>query len=83
MPTLQHPYGEVPIVFESAGIKRMVALAYLIVWTWTEHQMLAATLDRTIASKLVLIVDELEAHLHPKWQRTVLPALLGVLRACL
>lgn len=26
----------------------------------------------------MVIVDELEAHLHPKWQRIVLPALMGV-----
>lgn len=26
----------------------------------------------------MLIVDEIEAHLHPKWQRTILPALLDV-----
>jgi len=79
VPTLRHPYGEVPIVFESAGIKRMVAMAYLIVWAWTEHKRVAAELNRPPARKLVLLVDELEAHLHPKWQRTVLPALLGVL----
>lgn len=79
IPTLRHPYGEVPLLFESAGIKRMVAMAYLIVWTWTKHQELAKALDRNVSSKLVLLVDELEAHLHPKWQRTVLPALLGVL----
>ncbi len=24
------------------------------------------------------MVDELEAHLHPKWQRTILPALIGI-----
>jgi hypothetical protein len=79
VPTLRHPYGEVPIVFESAGIKRMVALAYLIVWAWTEHRAVARDRQRSPARKLVLMVDELEAHLHPKWQRTVLPALLGVL----
>ena len=27
---------------------------------------------------MVVIVDELEAHLHPKWQRTVLPALMSI-----
>ena len=79
IPTIKHPYGEVPLIFESAGIKRMVAMAYLIVWAWTEHKTLAQDLDRNIASRLVLLVDELEAHLHPKWQRTVLPALLLVL----
>jgi hypothetical protein len=57
----------------------MVALAYLIVWSWTEHRTLADSTGLPVATQLVLLVDELEAHLHPKWQRTVLPALLGVL----
>jgi len=48
VPTLRHPYGEVPIVFESAGIKRMVARAYLIVWAWTEHKRVAAELNRPL-----------------------------------
>lgn len=79
VPTLTHAYGDVPLVHESAGIKRMVALAYLIVWAWLEHKTLADQNQKPIAAKLVLLVDELEAHLHPKWQRTVLPSLLGVL----
>ncbi len=28
--------------------------------------------------KLVILVDEVEAQLHPKWQRVVLPAILDV-----
>jgi len=28
--------------------------------------------------RMIVIVDELEAHLHPKWQRIVLPALMSV-----
>jgi hypothetical protein len=27
---------------------------------------------------MVVLMDEVEAHLHPKWQREILPALLGV-----
>ncbi len=29
--------------------------------------------------KMVILVDEIEAHLHPQWQRVILPALLDVL----
>src|SRR5260370_1308313 len=39
IPTLKHPYATVPILFESAGIKRIVILAYLIVWAWEEHKI--------------------------------------------
>ncbi len=26
---------------------------------------------------LIILIDELEGHLHPKWQRSILPAILG------
>lgn len=29
-------------------------------------------------SRIVIMIDEIEAHLHPKWQRTILPALINV-----
>ena len=29
---------------------------------------------------MVVLIDEVEAHLHPKWQRIILPALLEVAR---
>ena len=37
-PTLLLPYKqEVPLAVASAGMRRIVALAYLLVWTWQEH----------------------------------------------
>lgn len=78
IPTLKHPYGEVPITNESAGVKRVITLAYLLVWAWHEH-LIAAQLSKTEPQrKMVVLVDEIEAHLHPRWQRTLLPALLRV-----
>src|SRR5207249_11638004 len=78
VPTLKHPYDTVPILFESAGIKRIVTLAYLIVWAWEEHKLQAQQTGRREERRMVVIVDEAEAHLHPKWQRVILPALLGI-----
>lgn len=76
-PALELPYGIVPYPQLSAGMKRVIDLAYLLIWTWTEH-VLAATL-RGVAptTRIVMVVEEIELHLHPKWQRTVLPALLA------
>jgi hypothetical protein len=80
IPTIALPYGAVPVVHASAGMKRILALAYLLVWTWREH-VEAARLKNTPPSRsLVLLFDEVEAHLHPQWQRVVLPALLRVVR---
>ena len=78
IPTLVHSYGEVPVVFESAGIQRILMLVYLIVWAWENHKTIAAQLGRPEERQMVLIVDEAEAHLHPRWQRVLLPALLGI-----
>lgn len=78
IPTLSHPYGDVPFTQESAGIKRIATIAYLLVWAWNEHQIAASLAKRKPQEKMVVLVDEMEAHLHPKWQRAILPALLQV-----
>ncbi len=78
IPTIKHSYGDVPILHESAGVRRIVTLAYLIVWTWNEHKIISDQLGRKIENRMVVIVDEIEAHLHPRWQRSILPAILDV-----
>lgn len=76
IPTIIHPYGEVPIIHASAGVRRILTLAYLIVWTWNEHKIVSELSKTNPEKRMVIIIDELEAHLHPKWQRVILPALL-------
>lgn len=78
IPTLAHTYGDVPFTQESAGIRRAATIAYLLVWAWNEHKINAALAKRPPQQKMVILIDEMEAHLHPKWQRAVLPALLEV-----
>lgn len=78
IPTVQHRYGTIPVTHASSGVQRMLLLAYLIIWSWQEHELAAERLGRSPLHRMMVIVDELEAHLHPKWQRIVLPALMGV-----
>ena len=78
IPTIRYPYGLVPITNSSAGVGRIVTLSYLIVWAWNEHKENCKLRGIKPDSRIVVMVDELEAHLHPKWQRTILPALIGV-----
>ena len=77
-PTLMMPYGEVPIQLASAGIQRAVAMAYVLVWAWHEHLALVADMRSHPQRRIVLLVDEVEAHLHPQWQRVMVPALMNV-----
>ncbi len=81
-PTLRMPYGEdVPVIFASAGMRRVVALAYLLTWAWQEHLESAALRNDAPTREIVFLVDEIEAHLHPEWQRRIVPAVLNVMDA--
>ena len=74
IPTLALPYGEVPVTLASAGTKRILGLAYLLVWAWAEHTKAAKLTNRTPTTDMVVLIDEVELHLHPRWQRMLLPA---------
>jgi predicted ATP-binding protein involved in virulence len=81
IPTIKMPYQQdVPVVHASAGIRRIIALAYLLVWAWEEHKQAAKQLGETATSQIIFLIDEIESHLHPSWQRCIVPALLHVMK---
>jgi hypothetical protein len=79
VPTLELSYATVPVTYTSAAVKRVLSLAYLLVWTWSEHREAARLAGQPEAEQVVLLLDEVESHLHPKWQRLLLPSLLRVI----
>ena len=82
MPTLKMPYGkDVAIVHASAAIRRIAALAYLLVWTWQEHKRASTLLDQGTTDQIIFLIDEIEAHLHPAWQRRILKSLMVAIEA--
>lgn len=82
MPTLHMPYGQnVPLVHASAAMQRIVALAYMLVWTWREHLRVSKIRNQSPAEEIIFLIDEIEAHLHPAWQRRILRALMDVTKA--
>jgi hypothetical protein len=81
IPTLEMSYGVVPVAVASAGQRRVLALAYMLVWAWTEHRKAAAVTGQAPTSTFVVLIDEVELHLHPRWQRLLLPALLQAIEA--
>lgn len=80
IPTLEMPYGPVPVTHAAAGVRRILGLAYTLVWAWTEYRTVADLAHARPVQRLVLLMDEIEAHLHPQWQRRLLPSLLEAAR---
>ncbi|WCM21168.1 ATP-binding protein [Paraburkholderia bryophila] len=81
-PTLRMPYGQdVPVVHASAGMRRIIALAYLLVWTWQEHLIASKRRGTKPTRQIVFLIDEIESHLHPKWQRQIFNSVLEVMDA--
>jgi hypothetical protein len=79
IPSLEMAYGvQVPILHASAGVRRIVALAYMLLWSWSEHVVAAQRHGEQMTSQVVLLIDELEAHLHPRWQRSILSSVLSL-----
>ncbi len=80
MPTLRMPYGQdVAVVHASSGMRRIIALAYFLVWCWEEHLKAKELLGEQPETKSVFLIDEVESHLHPKWQRVIIPSLIHVM----
>lgn len=81
-PSLRMPYGQdIALIHASAGMRRIVALAYLLVWTWREHLIAAQRTGTNQVKEIIFLLDEIECHLHPQWQRRIVPALLNVMTA--
>jgi AAA domain, putative AbiEii toxin, Type IV TA system len=80
-PTLALPYGNVPVTLASAGMQRVLMMAYLLVWAWEGHVRASQILRQDAERRIVVLFDEPETHLHPRWQRTLLPSLLSAIGA--
>jgi hypothetical protein len=82
MPTIRMPYGqEVPLTYGPAGVRRTSKLAYLLAWTFSEHQAASTRIGQPISNQIIVLIDEPEAHLHPQWQQTVLASIQAAVRA--
>lgn len=81
IPTVRMGYEQdVPILYASLGVRRIAALAYMLAWAWREHVIASRQVGQEPSSRIVMIFDEIEAHLHPRWQRVIVPALLKVMQ---
>ncbi|WP_300670192.1 ATP-binding protein [Desulfoluna sp.] len=82
IPTLAMPYGQdVPVLHASSGMRRIIALAYVLVWAWEEHRKASELLTDFTTHQVIFLVDEIESHLHPKWQLKIIRSLLEVMKS--
>ncbi len=78
IPSLRYPYGLVPITYVASSVQRILSLAYFIVWTWESHKSACEESRISNYKNMVILIDEVESHLHPQWQRTIVPSLLEI-----
>ena len=70
IPSIQTTYaGAVPILHAAAGVRRVIALAYVVTWAWSEHRIAADLRGEEVVRQVTMLYDEVEGHLHPRWQR--------------
>ncbi len=79
IPSINTAYAKgVPVLHASSGVRRVLGLAYMLIWSWNEHVLAADQLGEERTGQVVLLFDEIESHLHPRWQRTILKSLLTI-----
>ena len=81
IPTLKMPYGQdVPVLHASSGMRRIITMAYILVWAWEEHCKASELVNEAVTDQIIFIVDEIESHLHPKWQFNIIHSILTVMQ---
>lgn len=78
-PMLRFRYGDVLLMHASSSIRRVTALAYVLVWAISQHAKAAKYRGLKPTDQIIFIADEIETHLHPRWQRSVMGGLIKTL----
>ena len=71
-PKFQTPGGALPIEVLSQGTQSIIQFLARVILGYAEYYDFPADLEDKPG---VLIIDEIDAHLHPSWQRRIIPAL--------
>jgi len=69
--------GTQPLSVMSDGYRNLIALVADLAWRATRLNTHREA-DAPVETAGVVLIDEVELHLHPKWQRDVLPSLMRV-----
>lgn len=80
LPVLSFASGEkIPIVAVNAGIRRFIYIVYLLMRALYKFEESKNDLREYVVPRVVLLIDEIESHLHPKWQRIIFTKLIDSL----
>ncbi len=71
-PQFQTPDGDLPLDVLSQGTQSIIQFLARLIFGYAEFYDFPEYLEEKPA---ILIVDEIDAHLHPSWQRRIIPSL--------
>ena len=81
IPTVVLPYGNVPVLHTSSGIRRILTLAYCLTWVYSEHCRACNVAGMSYDSRMTFLMDDVEANLHPDWQGSILESIFAAISA--
>ena len=62
IPSIRTEYSNaVPVVHASSAVRRIIGLAYMLVWSWSEHVRAAEQIGVRIAGQVIMLFDEIDA----------------------
>ena len=71
-PLLTTPDGNLPLHVLSQGTQSIIHFMARLIFGYAEYYDFPSDLED---KRGILIIDEIDAHLHPSWQRRIIPAL--------
>ena len=71
-PQFRTPDGDLPLDVLSQGTQSIIQFLARLLFGYAEYYDFPSNLDEKPG---ILIVDEIDAHLHPTWQRRIIPTL--------
>lgn len=67
---------EIPITIASSAVRRILSLAWLVVSGLSERKRNEDVFGFPPVEQFLILIDEIELHLHPRWQRVIVGSLL-------
>ena len=71
-PQFQTPDGDLPLDVLSQGTQSIIQFLARLIFGYAEYYDFPEDLEEKSA---ILMIDEIDAHLHPSWQRRIIPTL--------